>query len=60
LLWESKQVKVQATRHQIQRAPEWDPDAPFDREAERRVHLHYGLPPYWDGELSENSATVQP
>ena len=45
--WSEEEVRVDLTREQIQGAPEWDPNAPLDREYETRLHEHYGRPPYW-------------
>jgi sporulation protein YlmC with PRC-barrel domain len=45
--WRRREVYVNLTRDEIKSAPEWDPDAPLDREYETRLYEHYGRPPYW-------------
>ncbi len=47
LSWPQKEVYVDLTRDETKSAPEWDPDAPLDRQYEMRLHEHYGRPPYW-------------
>ncbi len=41
-----KNVFVDLVRDEIESAPEWDPEAPVDREYETRLHEHYSRPPY--------------
>ncbi len=45
--WSQKEVYVDLTHDEIKGAPEWDPNAPPDREYETGLHEHYGRPPYW-------------
>lgn len=45
--WPDKELYADLTREEIKSAPEWDPNAPLDREYETRLHEHYGRPPYW-------------
>ncbi|QIN78368.1 PRC-barrel domain containing protein [Rubrobacter marinus] len=45
--WPQKELYVDLTQDEIKGAPEWDPNAPLDREYETRLHEHYGRPPYW-------------
>ena len=46
-----EQAKLDAMRAEVERAPEYDPARPLDREYERRLHEHYGRPSYWDREV---------
>jgi uncharacterized protein YrrD len=45
--WPDRAVRVSLTREQIQNAPEYDPDAPLQREYERSLFEHYRRPSYW-------------
>ncbi len=49
--WAESKVFVQLSRAEVERAPEYDPARPLDREYERRLHEHYGRPSYWDREV---------
>jgi hypothetical protein len=46
--WQHREVKVALTRERIRDVPPWNAGAPLSREDERRVHMHYGVPPYWN------------
>ncbi|HZS33727.1 MAG TPA: PRC-barrel domain-containing protein [Methylomirabilota bacterium] len=48
--WADSKVRVDLTRASVERAPEYDPSRPLERDAERRLHEHYGLGTYWDRE----------
>lgn len=45
--WGPEKVLVDLASNDLKEAPAWDPDAPFDRDYETRVHEHYGRTPYW-------------
>lgn len=45
--WADSNVTVGLTRTAVQKAPEYDPDVPFDRRQEQAIFEHYGRPPYW-------------
>ncbi len=45
--WEARKVFVDMSREAIKNSPEWDADAPIDREFETRLYAHYGRPSYW-------------
>ena len=45
--WPERKVFVDLTRDQVKDAPEWDPDAPVNREYEERLYDYYGRPAYW-------------
>lgn len=46
--WLESSVQVRLTREQIKNSPEYDEQAPLDRDYEDRLHQHYGRPGYWD------------
>lgn len=45
--WTSRQVKVGLSREAIEKSPEYDPNAPVNREYEERLYDFYGRPQYW-------------
>jgi len=45
--WEGLSVSVGLSRDSIRNAPEYVESEPITREYEHRLHLHYGVPPYW-------------
>jgi hypothetical protein len=45
--WSDSQVRINATREQVQNSPEFDPDGGMNRKYESALYKHYGLPPYW-------------
>ncbi len=45
--WPDREVYLDLEKGEIKSAPEWDPDAPLERDYEIRLHEHYGRPPYW-------------
>jgi sporulation protein YlmC with PRC-barrel domain len=49
--WADSRVFVELRREAVERAPEYDPAAPLEREYERRLHEHYGRRSYWDREV---------
>lgn len=46
--WTDSTVQTKLTREQIKNSPEYDEDAPIDREYETRLHHYYGSQGYWD------------
>jgi hypothetical protein len=48
--WNDSRVYVDLVRSQVETAPEYDPDAPFERARESRLYEHYRRPTYWDEE----------
>jgi hypothetical protein len=49
--WSSGQIRLNATREKVRtgadwQPPDWQPDAAFPHEDERRLHAHYGWPGY--------------
>lgn len=45
--WEGRLLRVELTREQIEDSPEYDPEAPVNREYETRLYDYYGRPTYW-------------
>jgi hypothetical protein len=45
--WTDSTVYAGLTRDAIKEAPEYIESRPVTREYEKRLHLHYGRPPYW-------------
>ena len=45
--WEERKLYVDLTREMIKSSPEWDPNAPINREYEARLYDYYGRPAYW-------------
>jgi len=45
--WESRQVRVDLTKEGVRNAPEFDPEAPINREYEERLYDYHGRPKYW-------------
>jgi len=48
--WEESKVYVDLRRAEIEASPEYDPNAPLEREHETRLYEHYRRPKYWDDE----------
>jgi hypothetical protein len=48
--WAESKVHVDLTRAEIERAPEYDPSRPLEREQESRLWAHYQRPTYWERE----------
>lgn len=46
--WTDNAVQTSLTRDQIKESPEYDEDAPIERDFEVRLHEHYHQPGYWD------------
>lgn len=46
--WPDRKVRVQLTRDEVQRSPEYDAAQPLDRTYEGLLHEHYRRPGYWD------------
>ncbi len=47
--WSEKKIDVDLTRDQIKDSPEWNAEAPVDREYEERLYDYYGRAIYWEG-----------
>jgi uncharacterized protein YrrD len=45
--WAEREIYAKLSRESIQKAPEWNPDKPFSREYELKLHKHYGYAPDW-------------
>jgi len=45
--WADRKVYVDMSRRAIKESPEWDPNAPVNREYEARLYDYYGRPVYW-------------
>ena len=45
--WSTATVSVDLTRHAIESAPPYDPEALLDRQREQALHDHYDRPGYW-------------
>jgi hypothetical protein len=54
--WAESKVYVALSRDVIQNGPEYEDSMPITREYERRLHLHYGRPPYWLREAQHQAA----
>ncbi len=45
--WFDKTVAVSMTRQAVKDAPAYEPEAALSRDAEHRLHMHYGRDGYW-------------
>ncbi len=45
--WGGRDVQVDLTREEVRKSPEFDPDAPVNRDYEVRLFDYYGRPHYW-------------
>jgi len=45
--WPDSKVYVHLSRETIKNGPEYIESMPITREFEKRLHDHYGRPPYW-------------
>lgn len=45
--WEESTVFVDLTKDQVTKSPHYDPDIPFDKEYEEKLHKHYGKDVFW-------------
>jgi hypothetical protein len=45
--WRRHKVHIDLPRSRIEAAPEYDMEAVLDRDYERLLHAHFGLPEYW-------------
>jgi len=54
--WADSTVYAGLTRDAIKEAPEYIESRPVTREYEKRLHLHYGRPPYWLHEAEHESS----
>lgn len=45
--WDDHTIFVKLTRDAVRNAPPYRAKTQFDRDAETRLHEHYGLPGYW-------------
>ena len=50
VIWENRNVYVDLTRQAIKNSPEWNSNAPVNREYEMRLYDYYGRPSYWANE----------
>lgn len=46
--WKQTKVFTRLSRAQVKDSPEYDPDAPLERDYETRLHDHYGQARYWE------------
>lgn len=47
LRWTRRRLRVDLTREGVESSPEFDPQAPINREYEERLYDFYGRPRYW-------------
>ena len=47
--WEHAEVFVDVSRETVRKSPQFDPNAPVNREYEIRLYDYYGRPKYWVG-----------
>jgi PRC-barrel domain protein len=47
----ARRFPVNLTRAQVEQSPPLESDLPVSRQVEANVLAHYGLPPYWEGDL---------
>jgi len=52
LSWDDHTVSVTLTRDAVRNAPPYRAKTQFDRDAEMKLHDHYGLPGYWAGKVT--------
>jgi hypothetical protein len=45
--WVNRMIYVDVERDSVEQCPEYDPEAPVDREYEVQLYEHYGRPHYW-------------
>ena len=45
--WDTRQVQIGLTRGLIENSPEYDPNAPINRQYEEVFYDYYGRPKYW-------------
>jgi sporulation protein YlmC with PRC-barrel domain len=58
--WDERKVFLEMSRESIKASPEWNPDAPVNREYETRLYDYYGRPVYWSGEARTVGAPPLP
>ncbi len=46
--WENLEVRVDVDKDAVKHSPEFDPEAPVNREYEMRLYDYYGRPKYWE------------
>ncbi len=54
--YEDRRVYLEMSRQMIKDSPEWDMNAPVNREYEARLYDYYGRPVYWAGDRPELAA----
>jgi hypothetical protein len=54
--WDDHTVSVKLTRAAVRDAPPYRAKTQFDRDAEAKLHDHYGLPGYWAGKVNLQNA----
>lgn len=58
--WDESKVHVDLSREKIRNSPEWNANAPVNREYEARLYDYYGRPAYWgDGAHLEDAELAQ-
>jgi len=45
--WGVREVKVDHTKEEIKKSPEYDPSVPVNRKYEKVLYDYYGRPKYW-------------
>jgi hypothetical protein len=48
--WEDRTIHLDISRAAIKSSPEWNPEAPVNRDLEQRLFDYYGRPAYWGTE----------
>ena len=48
IVWPELHVKVNLSKEEIKKSPEFDPSTPTDRDYENILHNHYNKPRYWE------------
>jgi hypothetical protein len=57
--WDEHTVSVKLTRAAVRDAPPYRPKTQFDRDAEMRLHDHYGYPGYWANKIESHNTELQ-
>jgi hypothetical protein len=56
--WSDRTVSINLTKEQIEKSPEYRPDAPINREYEERLYDYYGRPAYWPKDSSSGLGAI--
>ncbi len=59
LSWDDHTVTVKITRDTVRNAPPYRAKSQFDRDAEMKLHDHYGLPGYWAGKVTPQKPEIR-